>query len=252
MKNWLFLMVLFLFSCETHLPEFDYELTGETPVEDVLDTSNFIVWYPFNGGSNDESQYGLDATVYEATLDKDRYDVENSSFKFDISDNPSWGERDDILITEYDEVMDIESFSLFAWVKMEEKLSPYNDRPYTIMSRQDGGGLNNVFSFKVHSDGEIVLQIGNHSITSNYKIDYNEWYHVIVSYSNGNVNFYVDSALVASLSTDAVMPQYPSHLTIGETWQDNGYWYHFNGGIDDVGISNGVLTEEQIKDLYNL
>lgn len=254
MRNWLFLIVLLSFSCETHLHEFDYELTGETPgVKTQLDTSNFIIWYPFTGNSSDESGNGLDAVVYEATLDQDRHGEENSSYKFDISDEPGLGEKDDILITKYNNLMDVESFTLFAWVKPKIKTSIYEGRPSTIMARWDGDKLGKIFRFQVLSDGRIKLQIGeNKSFYSNHSISYNEWNHVAVSYDEKNIKFYINSILVDSIQTDVDITLSPSHLTIGETWMENGYWLKFNGNIDDVGISNGALDSIEINNLYNL
>jgi len=133
MKKMLFLLAIFLLGCEdpylemTSLEE-EMAILEETPGI----SSDLIVWYPFNNNSNDESGNNLHATVYEAELDYDRHDSINSSYKFDINDNPSWGERDDVLMTPYDSIMDVNSFTLLAWVKPQIKPAPYEERPSTI------------------------------------------------------------------------------------------------------------------------
>jgi hypothetical protein len=254
MKKMLFLLAIFLLGCEdpylemTSLEE-EIAILEEIPSID----SDLIVWYPFNNNSNDESGNNLHATVYEAELDYDRHDSINSSYKFDISDDPSWGEKDDIMVTEYSDLMDVSSFTLFAWVNPQVKVGEYEGRPNTIMARWDGDGLGKIFRFQILSDGRIKFQTGeNQNYFSTYSIGYDKWSHVAVSYDNRIIKFYVDSILVDLVQIDVDINLSPSHLTIGETWMANGYWYHFNGRIDDVGISNGSLTECEIKKLYEL
>ena len=257
MRNWLFLIVIFFISCEDALLEpSDIGVTGEIDLDITVNSDkvpdNLIVWYPFNGNTNDESGNELNSTVYEAELDVDRHGEIDSSYSFSTYDSPSWGERDDIMVTEYNELMNVESFTLFAWIRWEEKPNPYKTRPSTIMSRQDGDGLYNIFRFKIYNGGELLLQLGEEGVTSGYKVNRDEWTHVAVSYDEGIVKFYVNSILVNLISTDLEISTQPSHLTIGETWLANGYWYHFNGDLDDVGISNGSLTECEIRNLYEL
>ncbi len=259
MKKVLFLLVILMLGCQDpylemiSLEEEISMLEETTTLEETSNiSSDLIVWYPFNSNSNDESGNNLHATVYEAELDYDRHDSINSSYKFDINDNPSWGERDDILITEYDSIMDVDSFTLLAWVKPQTKPSPYEERPSTIMSRWDGDGLNSIFRFQILSNGEVHFQMEDESFYSGYILEYDTWSHVALSYDNGVIKFYINSILVNLTQTDIILNTMPSHLTIGETWMGNGNWYHFNGNLDDIGISNGSLTECEIRSFYNL
>ena len=43
-----------------------------------------------------------------------------------------------------------------------------------------------------------------------------------------------------------------SGISIGESNQANGYWNHTNGKIDDIGIWDRALTEDEILNLYNM
>lgn len=223
MKKMLFLLAIFLLGCEdpylemTSLEE-EIAILEETPSI----SSDLIVWYPFNNNSNDESGNDLHATVYEAELDYDRHDSINSSYKFDITDNPSWGERDDILITPYDSIMDVNSFTLLAWVKPQIKPSPYEERPSTIISRWDGDDLNSIFRFQILNNGEIHFQMEEESFYSGYTLEYDEWSHVALSYDDGVIKFYVNSILVNLTQTNITLNTLPSHFTIGETWMGNG------------------------------
>ncbi len=38
---------------------------------------------------------------------------------------------------------------------------------------------------------------------------------------------------------------------LGQTWQYNGYWYHLEGDLDDLGIWNRALTGSEIQQLYS-
>jgi len=256
MKNWLFLIVILFASCEdSPIDPIDIGNIEEIDVDITVSSDNIpedlIVWYPFNNNSNDESGNELHATPFDAILDVDRHNVVNSSYKFSINKTVR-SEKDNILITEHDDKMNVESFTLFAWIKPHEKTGEFRDKPSTIMSRWDGDDLEDIFRFQILDNGEIHLQLNNDSFFSGYIIEYDTWSHVAVSYDKGVIKFYVNSILVNLTQTETIIDQNISHLTIGETWMKNGYWYNFNGNLDDVGISNGSLTECEIKKLYEL
>jgi len=121
-----------------------------------------------------------------------------------------------------------------------------------LLSRWDGDDLNSIFRFQVLSNGEIHFQMEEESFYSGYTLEYDEWSHVALSYDDGVIKFYVNSILVNLTQTNITLNTLPSHFTIGETWMGNGNWYHFNGNLDDIGMSNGSLTECEIRSFYNL
>ena len=261
MKKWLFLSVLCLLSCNE---EYFHVNNGvlDTPLvisEEAEELGiDLIAFYPFNGDIIDESVNELYTNVYEAELDLDRHGQLNSSLKFDTYDNPNWGERDDIVIAQYDSVLNTNSFTLFGWVNPQIKPTPYTDRPSTILSRWNGNDDSEVFRFQILDDGQLFLQLSNSNpniedigFRSEYIINYDEWSHVAVSLGGGFVKFYINNTLIKLIPTDFEVDSGDSHLTIGELWAGNGYWYHFNGNLDDVGMANGTLMDCQLNKLYN-
>ena len=248
MKKVILLIIIFLVGCEKTPIGSDDLLINECPVP----IENQIVEYKFNGNGSDSSTNNLDTEIIEATFDNDRFGSSNSSLNFDTSDNPSWGEIDDISITQYNNVMDADNLTLYAWVNIKDKPGDYKGRPSTIMARWDGSNNNSIFRFQVLGNGELFLQISDDiSYTTNDSISFNEWNHVAVSFNNGNVKFYFNGELVQEISKDVTLTQGVSHLTIGEIWMNNGYWHHFNGNLDDVGMFNKALTACEIETLYN-
>ena len=59
MKNWLYLIVLFIVSCETYIPEMDYmeiEANDTCSCEcNAFPNEGLVAYYPFNGNTLDES-----------------------------------------------------------------------------------------------------------------------------------------------------------------------------------------------------
>lgn len=248
MKKVLLLIFMFLIGCSGDTEDFGNEILNECPVP----IENQIVEYKFNGNGSDSSTNNLNTEIIEATFDNDRFGSSNSSLNFDTSDNPSWGEIDDISITQYNSVMDVDNLTLYAWVNIKDKSGEYKGRPSTIMARWDGSTNNSIFRFQVLGNGELFLQVSDDiSYTTDDSISFNEWNHVAVSFNNGNVKFYFNGGLVQEISKDTSLNQGESHLTIGEVWMANGYWHYFNGNLDDVGMFNKALTACEIETLYN-
>ncbi len=100
-------------------------------------------------------------------------------------------------------------------------------------------------------------------------LEVNEWYHLAVTFGNGNMTFYVDgtetmvwdntpgtavsvsgNALVFGRDTDVYAPDdsnYENDLIIPLAW--GGY---FHGLMDEVRIYNTVLTGAQIQSIYDV
>ena len=53
------------------------------------------------------------------------------------------------------------------------------------------------------------------------------------------------------LSGDFKLPINSINLLLGERQMYNGYWYHFEGKLDDVGIWGRALSPCEILNVYN-
>jgi hypothetical protein len=255
MRKWLFLSVLFLWGCEDNIDIIDPILEDPTAkvVEGVNLPKNPLIWMPFNGNTNDESGNGLDGILYKGGYDICRNENELSSLKLDIDDNPGWGEENDRVEIAYDPLLDVNNLTMSAWINILPKSGEYANRPYTIASRWSHamyGTKEEKAAYIFSIDKDLKLYFNN--TKSNTIIEYDTWYHVVVSVGQ-EIKLYINGSLdVMEERGDLLLPQTDIDLFLGETSMYNGYWYHLDGKLDDFGLWDRVLTNCEINDLYNL
>ena len=85
------------------------------------------------------------------------------------------------------------------------------------------------------------------------KVQSNQWHNAAFTF-NGNVMLtYYDGQLISSSPSNGMLlnANGNSGISIGMSIQANGHWDPYNGKIDDVGIWNRALTQQEINTLYN-
>jgi len=104
-----------------------------------------------------------------------------------------------------------------------------------------------VIGFIVGSDGT-----GGSSVVSNNTLALNQWHHLVMTYNGSQIKLYVNGTLTSTQNyTGSMNIAGNSGISIGESNQANGYWYHTDGKIDNVGIWNRALTDAEIQQLRN-
>lgn len=256
MRKLLVLFVILILGCEDSIENFDF--IEESPSTTL--PSDPIVWFPFNGNSNDESGNNLHGVLYEGEYTVCRNNNNNSSLKLDINDNPYWGEENDRVEVLYDPIMDVDNITISAWVNINPKNGVFAGRNYSIASRwslEYEGTLEEraAYSFYINPNLnlELVYNEGT-KFTSEESITYGEWHHVAVTIGKINTRLYLNGQLIKEKNTleNLNLPKTNIDLILGERKQYNGYWYHLDGKLDDVGIWGRALTPCEINDLYNM
>ncbi|MDA8945637.1 DUF1566 domain-containing protein [Flavobacteriales bacterium] len=232
-------------------------LFGQTSFEDLIENTSLneglISFYPFNDNANDVSGNENHGVVYEAQLSPDRFGNQNSTYKFDVSDATGWGNADDRIDVNYNEIMLSNEISLSAWVNPDYKNPPFENRPLTICSRWTVFNSES-FRFQIGYDtNELSLTLkganDNYSLSGG-TVPYNEWSFVSATYDGDIVKLYVDGQLVNEEYLGINLSQGTSDFTIGETEMYNGHWYYWSGYLDDIGYWNRALTSEEVELLY--
>jgi hypothetical protein len=222
-------------------------ITQPAPVSNCLPsyvpTNGLVGWWPFCGNANDESGNGNNGTVTGATLTTDRFGQANSAYLFSNS---------------YIEVQPLSTlngatnFSLCAWVYLDPTAS--NGQNY-VLSR--GWDYSNGFNLYVNQNGAAQIINGFYTFQkfSTVQPMKGNWHQVVVSRSGSTVNFYMDGSLdtthtySAPVGTNSELFYIGVHKWIGQ--QPGYYPYYFKGKIDDVGIWNRALTQQEVTALYN-
>ena len=138
------------------------------------------------------------------------------------------------------------NFSFACWFK------PYDlSEDKTIAGQWDGGYE---YSWLLRFDGDGHLQVigntstgGFHFLSANINLNTDNWYHCAFTYDGNDLKLYVNSQLVGVTTIGGSLTNtIPQPLVIGSHEQDN----LFNGSIDEVGIWNRALSQEDIFNLY--
>lgn len=151
-----------------------------------------------------------------------------------------------------------QDFSMMAWIKVD-KPPELDGGQSTIISKGDGGGNGRIL-WKIVAT-QLQVTIANEG-GAGPKIDFNSvsdivdgnWHHVVfVSDRSDTTHIYIDGILDAeagpSEGTDITTE---SHLFIGASIRvGNTTRRYFEGLIDEVGIYNRVLTDDEIEHNLN-
>lgn len=204
-------------------------------VPTYVPTNGLVGWWPFNGNANDESGNGNNGTVNGATLTSDRNGVVNSAYSFDAQSNNS------ISIGDIDLPA---NFTINGWYRLSSLM-----------------GFQNIIS-KYGTNGGYALIFGNSTLyahtnqgtssgnvcNSTYNETNNFWHMVSVILSSGEIKFYIDGVQFGSCGNMNNSNPNNSMTYFGR--QSYGTSENLNGDLDDIGIWNRALTEEEILALY--
>lgn len=206
-------------------------------VPSYVPTNGLVGWWPFTGNANDESGNGNNGTVNGATLTTDRFGQTNKAYSFDGSSN-------------YIRVQNfISNITTALTVSMWVKINPTNDYQVFLSKGPKISGHFEIYSFITTQKLSYNTIDMCQNIQSSFTITDGQIHHILVVQSNGTLSFYVDNTLVNQIACNGSINNIVNDLTIGKI--DDPFPYHANGIIDDIGIWNRELTQQEITALYN-
>lgn len=220
--------------------------TLEVPA--YIPTNGLVGWWPFNGNANDESGNNLNGIVTGATLAIDRFGRGNSAYYFNGSDNYITVENQDAFNQLSSQI------SIAAWINT---YGTTNDHQIVIGKWYKDGTPNTSWLFELQPNGNIIqmpisgVSTDNYSnASSNEVLNYNQWYFVVGVYDSQSVKIYINGILRCDLRTSGEISVNESNVIIGahDSQVDRNPFF---GMIDDIGIWNRALTQQEITTLYN-
>jgi hypothetical protein len=211
-------------------------------VPSYVPTIGLVGYWPFNGNANDESGNGNNGTVNGTSLTTDRFGNTNKAYSFN-------GTSNFISVSNNNSLQTPNAISVNSWVQfsgpglgssrlISKGWSPNGIEVHTETSTNHkiryGGGFNG---------------IGYGPISQTTLAD-NQWY-MVTTIDNSNVKYiYINGTLEDSLVHNyGSVPVSTIDLYFGKNSQ-NATDY-LDGKLDDIGIWNRSLTQQEVTDLYN-
>ena len=224
-------------------------------VPSYVPTNGLVGYWPFNGNANDSSPTSNNGTVNGVNLTTDRFGNPNSAYSYDgISSNINFGNSNIYALTN----TNILTFSV--WINAERarfsQTAPYY-KDCVFSKYQDLSVVNSNYYFTVDgldSTNAITLATANGTNSIATPTELNSWIHYVVIYQSGpdNVKIYKNGILVINGTLNINSIQSMSNLYLGylPTSSTNIVQSNFKGKIDDFGIWNRALTQDEITSLY--
>jgi hypothetical protein len=218
-------------------------------IPNYVPTDGLVGWYPFNGNANDESGNGNNGTPNnQPLLDEDRFGLSNSSYLFDgVDDALEINATPALLPT---------NITISGWVR--KPVNPEGINGHVVRSRFYG-----YIVFASNTEENLNFQLHHSSNSSDWTItsvstanwQHTEWHHFVGTFDGVSNKLYIDGILVDQeiASSSTIIYGSDGLVVIGRDGNTFGVQgaSHYTGHIDDIGIWNRALTEEEIQNLYN-
>jgi hypothetical protein len=109
------------------------------------------------------------------------------------------------------------------------------------------------WSDKIHiypEEGKLKIGLGESHELSAVPMDLNKWYHIALTWENGNYFVYLNG-IKSAQGTYTGLTKLNSFADIGNTGNPSSRSWSLNGKVDDVRIYNGALNAAEITSVYN-
>lgn len=219
-------------------------ITRAQSVPSYIPSNGLLAWYPFSGNANDQSGNGHNGTNNGAVLTSDRNGQINSAYSFN-------GTSSGIFISDNVNFRPL-SYAVSCWVQCNS-LSGIQH----IVTKNIGTGVlqsiglftyqNNFWSWMCTS-----TTLG-YPFDSGYPPTLGQWYNFVDQFDDvSNIHsIYINGVFTASVVETINMDYDTRDWTIGMEYENNIQDFFFSGKIDDIGIWNRTLTQQEITNLYN-
>ncbi len=222
-------------------------------VPSYVPTNGLVGFWPFNGNANDESGNGNNGVNNGATLTTDRIGNANSAYHLD-------GNGDNIHVANSFFDNGYVGWTITIWYNLDQLPNPnngnsshvlFNTSPHNGMGLGMNWGSSSKYAFSLGNGTPAIswnTSIFNAQSTQN--ITLNSWKHVALVKSGNTYSLYIDGVFDISWTSSSTISNYFYQMYFGAA--DPGVTNEvIIGNIDDIGIWNRALTQQEITDLYN-
>lgn len=225
-------------------------------------TNELAAWYSFSGNANDGSGHGQNGTVNGAILTTDRFGKQNSAYSFSTNQkitvaNSGGNNYYPMTISLWYQVIPSQTGENWYGTLFNKYVNAsWNGYRIHVGDYRNIGNRGTVenhgfAAFPFYLSGATNRLIGFYGEDAFLQpfIDLNTWYHFVFVVDDNGGRIYANNKLVSSHPWTGS----PKAATSDYQWEigggDGGEWY--SGKIDDVGVWNRALTEDEIDGLFN-
>jgi WD40 repeat protein len=198
-----------------------------------------VAYYPFNGNADDESGNGNHGVVIGATLAEDRFGNADSAYNFDGFDD--YIEAPSLSALTFTEI------TVSVWVKPVS--GDINNRRIVTLD-------NDIDPEYYHFDLEgtswrgLAIYVGDDWVgDTSWSFEADKWAHIAVTYDGTTVKIFRNGELTET-GTKVAPPRNGVLFVGGVDIPDYGAQI-WDGEIDEVRIYNRLLSDYEIKEIYN-
>ncbi|RAR74142.1 LamG-like jellyroll fold domain-containing protein [Flavobacterium aciduliphilum] len=216
-------------------------------VPSYVPTNGLVGYWPFSGNANDQSGNGNNGTVNGATLTIDRFGNSNNAYEFNMNyikvNNSSLYNLSDNL-------------SINVWYKISDSMGSITLNT-VFVSKHQSSSLNSSYSlYNENNCGPTVYQTdvdGNINYIRNSAFcDTSSWHMLTLSFNKPNMIMYLDGIYYSTITANSIK-QTILPLVFGGTNNSSNpddIVGRMKGKLDDIGIWNRALTQQEITNLY--
>ena len=151
------------------------------------------------------------------------------------------------------------SFTLSAWVKANSLPTGNGDRRATIAKIVNTNDFEALIGFPYSGTTKWSLEVGkagvgSQELNANSSATTGTWNHLVGVFNNGTASLYLNGVYQNSLTYNSTVNSATSinrGWTVASENYNGGYYYKFNGQVDDVRIYPYALNLTQIQTVYN-
>lgn len=219
---------------------------SQTP--NYVPTNGLVGWWPFNGNANDESGNNNNGSMNGGLFINDRNGSSNSALGL-----PNLG--DNLTVSNVAPLFNNFGLSVSVWLRFPNQYNQSslavikNGIPYSngfdvaIDQNNQAYGVNNYLVLFLVGNGTAVTFISNQS-------ELGQWSHLVSTYDGNSIKIYLNGILKATQPFNLSLNCPNNDLIFGQ-WDNPTTPSVTNRNIDDIGIWNRALTQQEISDLYN-
>lgn len=235
-------------------------VTIHAQLPNYVPTNGLSGWWPFDGNANDESGNGNDGIPNGPDLTEDRFGQPLKAYLFQ-SDN-----HDEISVDNSESLNITGNITISCWYKNQNNSSvsaligmggPFESSGYNLIANSfntydNNSGIWGESLVASPAFGRQNILIGeNRAVIPQQYVNLNEWNFICCTYDGNTMKMYLNGIMSDSINCSFELPSLTEPLLFGKERNYSPNERYFNGVLDDIGIWNRALTDDEVSKLYS-